>query len=123
MTGPAEPGWIRRLTAQCLQHRRLVVLACTATLIAVAVDLATPLLAKVAIDDATGVNDGGPGLPVIVTALILAAVIRFGCQFGRRITAGRLSIVVQNALRLRLFDTLLSLDGGPTSVWRPGREV
>ena len=63
-----------------------------------------PLLAKVAIDDATGVNDGGPGLPVIVTALILAAVIRFGCQFGRRITAGRLSIV-QNALRLRLFDT------------------
>ena len=47
MTGPAEPGWIRRLTAQCLQHRRLVVLACTATLIAVAVDLATPLRFRV----------------------------------------------------------------------------
>ena len=123
MTGPAEPGWIRRLTAQCLQHRRLVVLACTATLIAVAVDLATPLLAKVAIDDATGVNDGGPGLPVIVTALILAAVIRFGCQFGRRITAGRLSIVVQNALRLRLFDTLLSLDGTAQNEIRTGQIV
>ncbi|QHN30418.1 ATP-binding cassette domain-containing protein [Gordonia amarae] len=118
-----EPGWIRRLTAQCLEHRRLVVLTVAATLIAVAVDLASPLLAKAAIDDATGVTDTGPGLLLIVTALVVAAVIRFACQFGRRMTAGRLSIVVQNTLRLRLFDTLLRLDGAAQDQIRTGQIV
>ncbi|MFZ2240580.1 MAG: ABC transporter ATP-binding protein, partial [Gordonia amarae] len=120
MTGP---GWIRRLIAQCLEHRRLVVLTIAATLIAVAVDLAAPLLAKAAIDDATGVTDAGPGLSLIVAALVVAAVIRFGCQFGRRMTAGRLSVVVQNTLRLRLFDTLLRLDGAAQDQIRTGQIV
>ena len=118
-----EPGWVRRLTAQCLEHRHLVVLTCLATLTAVSVDLAAPLLAKAAIDDATGVGHGGPGLTVIVTALVAAAVIRFGCQFARRMTAGRLSIVVQNTLRLKLFDTLLRLDGAAQGHIRTGQIV
>ena len=119
----ASTGWIRRLTRECLRFRGLVVLTLTVTLIAVAVDLVVPLLAKAAIDHATGVAADNTPLTVIVVALVVLAFVRYACQFGRRLTAGRLSINVQNALRLRLLDTLLHLDGHAQNQIRTGQIV
>ncbi|MGV9713452.1 ABC transporter ATP-binding protein [Gordonia sp. NPDC003424] len=124
---PDTPGrprrWIRRLGGECWQYRRLVIITLVVTGIAVAVDLIAPLLAKSAIDHATGAVTGGPSIPLIVGALVTLAVVRYLCQFGRRLTAGRLSINVQNGLRLRLLDTLLHLDGNAQSRIRTGQIV
>lgn len=116
-------GWIRRLASECWQHRALVLITLTVTGVAVAVDLVAPLLAKSAIDHATGAVTGGPSIELIVGALLTLAVVRYLCQFGRRLTAGRLSITVQNGLRLRLLDTLLHLDGNAQNQIRTGQIV
>ncbi|GAC48515.1 ABC transporter ATP-binding protein [Gordonia aichiensis] len=119
-----EPvGWIRRLAAECWRHRRLVVVTLAVTLVAVGVDLVAPLLAKAAIDHATGAVHGGPTIATIVGALLVLAVVRYACQFGRRLTAGQLSISVQNAIRLRLMRTLLHLDGAAQSRISTGQVV
>ncbi len=115
--------WVRRLATECWRYRRLVVITLTVSLVAVGVDLAAPLLAKSALDHATGAVHGGPSLALIVGALAVLAVVRYGCQLGRRLTAGRLSISVQNALRLRLLDTLLHLDGNAQNQIRTGQIV
>ncbi|WLP92981.1 ABC transporter ATP-binding protein [Gordonia sp. NB41Y] len=114
-----------RLTADCLHHRRLVVITLTVTLIAVAVDLVAPLLSKAALDRAThpSVATTGLTISVIVALLIGLAVVRYVCQFGRRLTAGRLSVEVQNSLRLRLLDTILHLDGAGQGQIRTGQIV
>ncbi|MFW0797463.1 ABC transporter ATP-binding protein [Gordonia sp. CPCC 205515] len=114
---------MRRLAAECWQHRALVIVTLTVTGIAVAVDLVAPLLAKAAIDHATGAVVGGPSIALIVGALLTLAVVRYLCQFSRRLTAGRLSINVQNGLRLRLLDTLLHLDGNAQNQIRTGQIV
>nr|WP_232017142.1 ABC transporter ATP-binding protein [Gordonia insulae] len=114
---------MRRLAAECWRHRALVLITLGVTAVAVAVDLIAPLLAKAAIDHATGAVRDGLTMPVIIGALLTLAVIRYACQFGRRLTAGRLSIVVQNALRLRLLDTLLHLDGNAQNQIRTGQIV
>ena len=93
------------------------------TLVAVGVDLVAPLLAKAAIDHATGAVHGGPTIATIVGALLVLAVVRYACQFGRRLTAGQLSISVQNAIRLRLMRTLLHLDGAAQSRISTGQVV
>jgi ATP-binding cassette, subfamily B, bacterial len=121
---PTAPRrWIRRLAAECWRHRRLVLITLAVTVVAVGVDLIAPLLAKAAIDHATGAVHDGLSLRTIVIALLVLAVVRYGCQFGRRLTAGRLSINVQNALRLRLLDTLLHLDGNAQNQIRTGQIV
>ena len=122
-TPASSKGWIRRLLDECLRFRGLVAITLTVTLIAVAVDLVVPLLAKAAIDHATGAVKDATPLTVIVTALVVLAFVRYACQFGRRLTAGRLSINVQNALRLRLLDTLLHLDGTSQNQIRTGQIV
>lgn len=100
-----------------------MVVTLAVTLVAVAVDLVAPLLAKAAIDHATGAQRGGATISVIVAALLVLAVVRYACQFGRRLTAGQLSISVQNALRLRLMHTLLHLDGAAQSRISTGQVV
>ncbi|WP_431309292.1 ABC transporter ATP-binding protein [Gordonia sesuvii] len=120
---PERVGWIRRLTAECLRHRGLVGVTLAVTAVAVAVDLIAPLLAKAAIDHATGAVRDGLSIQLIVTGLVVLAVVRYGCQFGRRLTAGRLSIKVQNGLRLQLLDTLLHLDGNAQNRIRTGQIV
>lgn len=119
----SRAGWIRRLAAECARFPGLVALTLTVTVVAVGVDLVAPLLAKAAIDHATGAVRDSWGIPVIVAALLVLAVIRYGCQFGRRYTAGRLSINVQNGLRLQLLHTLLRLDGATQAQIRTGQIV
>ncbi|UVF80841.1 ABC transporter ATP-binding protein [Gordonia mangrovi] len=120
---PTRRGWIRRLAAECGHHRALVTITLTVTAVAVAVDLIAPLLAKAAIDHATGAATDGWSIRLIVTALVVLAVVRYGCQFGRRLTAGRLSVSVQNGLRRKLLDTLLHLDGNAQNQIRTGQIV
>ncbi|GAC56780.1 putative ABC transporter permease/ATP-binding protein [Gordonia hirsuta DSM 44140 = NBRC 16056] len=116
-------GWVRRLGARCLQHRALTVATALATLGAVAADLVTPLFARAAIDHATGASPARVALSVLVLALLIAAAIRYACQFGRRLLAGKLSIVVQDGLRRSMLDTLLHLDGRAQDSIRTGQVV
>ncbi|WP_439033052.1 ABC transporter ATP-binding protein [Gordonia terrae] len=116
-------GWIRKLVRESWRYRRIVIVTMSVTLIAVGVDVGVPLLAKAAIDHATGVVDDDLSLDTIIAALVVLAVIRYVCHLGRRVFAGRLAINVQNTLRLRLLDTLLHLDGRSQHQIRTGQIV
>ncbi|MFT4087242.1 MAG: ABC transporter ATP-binding protein [Gordonia sp. (in: high G+C Gram-positive bacteria)] len=127
MTAPEESGrnrrWPRRLLRECLKYRRLAILTAVGTLAAVAADLVTPLLARAAIDHATGHRPAAVGLTVLVVFLLTAAVLRYGAQFGRRFSAGKLAIYVQDNLRRALLETLLHLDGHAQDGIRTGQVV
>ncbi|MFC8180966.1 ABC transporter ATP-binding protein [Rhodococcus sp. NPDC057297] len=114
-------SWIRRLVAQCWVHRRTAVGALAVTMIAAVIDISFPLLTRIAIDDASA----GAGETIMWVALAIGglAVIRFGCQFGRRLLAGRLSIDVQHDLRLGLLSSLQRLDGRKQDEIRTGQVV
>ncbi|MFZ2510529.1 MAG: ABC transporter ATP-binding protein, partial [Gordonia sp. (in: high G+C Gram-positive bacteria)] len=116
-------GWLSRLGARCWQHRRLTLATGAVTLGAVAADLVAPLLARAAIDHATGAAAARFALSALIGALLGAALIRYGCQFGRRLLAGRLSIVVQDDLRRSMLATLLRVDGPSQDGIRTGQVV
>lgn len=116
-------GWIRRLTRECLHHRRLVAITLSVTGIAVLIDLTVPLLTKAAIDEATGVASHGYTIGAIAAAMAGLALLRYACQYGRRVTAGQLSLNVQNSLRLSLLNTILRLDGAAQDQIRTGQVV
>ncbi|MGB3605089.1 MAG: ABC transporter ATP-binding protein [Gordonia sp. (in: high G+C Gram-positive bacteria)] len=120
---PATDGWIRRLVAQAFRHRRLFITMISVTLGAVAVDLVTPLITKAAVDSATGQSTVSIALSVLIAALLIGAVARYGFQFGRRMTAGRMSITVQDDLRRELLDTLHHVDGPSRDTIRTGQVV
>lgn len=107
-----SPGWIRRLGAEAWQHRRVALGALTVTVVAALIDITFPLLTKLALDSAT--HPEGHDLQLIglaAAAIAGGAVVRFGCQYGRRMLAGRLSLDVQHDLRLGLLASLQRLDG------------
>ena len=124
---PRSPGWISRLVAECLHHRRTAFGALAVTVVAALIDIAFPLLTKVAVDSATGQGNVPAGdlrpIGFAAGAIALGAVIRFGCQYGRRMLAGRLSLDVQHDLRLRLLGSLQRLDGHGQDRIRTGQVV
>ncbi|TYQ11092.1 UNVERIFIED_ORG: ATP-binding cassette subfamily B protein [Gordonia westfalica J30] len=122
-TPTTSPGWIRKLLGEAWRYRRTVIVTLTVTMIAVGVDVVMPLLAKGAIDRATGVIDDDIALSTIITGLVVLAFVRYACHFGRRVFAGRLAVNVQNNLRRRLLDTLLHLDGRSQHQIRTGQIV
>ncbi|MFD4467581.1 ABC transporter ATP-binding protein [Rhodococcus sp. NPDC058505] len=114
-------GWIRRLTAECWRHRGLTVGALAVTMIAAVIDITFPLLTRIAVDDAaTGATDV---IVVVAAAIAALGVVRFGCQFARRMLAGRLSLDVQHDLRLGLLGSLQRLDGVGQDQLRTGQVV
>ncbi|MCF8570608.1 ABC transporter ATP-binding protein/permease [Gordonia sp. HY002] len=117
-------GWIASLLAQCFVRRPVAVATIVTTLGAVAIDLVAPLLVRAAVDLATG-EPTAPDvtLTVIVVALVVAAVVRYACQFGRRMSAGALAVSVQDRLRREILDTLLHLDGRSRDEIRTGQIV
>ena len=121
--GSAQPptGWIRRLAAQCWIHRRTAAGALVVTMIAAAIDISFPLLTRIAVDDA-GAGDSS-AIKVVASAIAGLAVVRFGCQYGRRLLAGKLSIDVQHDLRLGLLGSLQRLDGRRQDEIRTGQVV
>ncbi|GAA1894421.1 ABC transporter ATP-binding protein [Williamsia serinedens] len=104
-------GWIRRLAAECARHRALLTITLAVTAVGVAIDLSVPLVTKAAIDTATGAASHGFSIATLGGALVALGVVRFVAQFFRRLTAGRLSLTVQNVLRTSILSTLLRLDG------------
>lgn len=117
----APRGWVRRLTAQCMLHRRTALGALGVTMIAAVIDISFPLLTRVAIDDATAGK--GDVILTVAVAIALLGLVRFACQFGRRMLAGRLSIDVQHDLRLDLLASLQRLDGRKQDEIRTGQVV
>ncbi|MFC4605681.1 ABC transporter ATP-binding protein [Rhodococcus kronopolitis] len=122
MAPDARPrGWIRRLAAACWAHRAVTIGALTVTVIAAVIDISFPLLARIAVDDAgSGATEA---IAVVAAAIAGLAVVRFGCQFGRRMLAGKLSLDVQHDLRLGLLGSLQRLDGAGQDQIRTGQVV
>ncbi|RVW06084.1 ABC transporter ATP-binding protein [Rhodococcus spongiicola] len=119
-----QQGWIRRLGAECWNHRRTVVGALSVTVIAAIIDILFPLLTKFALDAATTGESSATSVIARITALIaVLACVRFGCQYGRRMLAGRLSLDVQHDLRLGLLGSLQRLDGRGQDQIRTGQVV
>lgn len=106
---------------QGLRDKWLIALAALLTTLAVvAFEVTIPLLTRDAVDTAVGESTGGAAarllpnltpLTAIVIVLVGVALIRYGFQFGRRFTAGKLSIDIQHRLRVRVLDSLQQLDG------------
>lgn len=90
-------------------------------MIAAVIDISFPLLTRIAIDDASAGK--GSTIGAIAIAIGALGVVRFGCQFGRRFLAGRLSIDVQHDLRLGLLASLQRLDGRRQDDIRTGQIV
>jgi ATP-binding cassette subfamily B protein len=120
-TGTPAPGWIRRLTRACLQHRRTAVLALLASALGVSADAITPLLVRAAVDDA--VAGSTAVLAPIVAGVLGLAVFRFAFAFLRRYLAGRLSLDVQHDLRRQVFASVQRLDGQRQDALRTGQVV
>ncbi len=90
-------------------------------MIAAVIDISFPLLTRIAIDGASAGE--GSTIGAIAIAIGALGVVRFGCQFGRRFLAGRLSIDVQHDLRLGLLASLQRLDGRRQDDIRTGQVV
>lgn len=117
----APTGWIRRLAGACWQHPRLTVAALAASGIGVGMEAVTPLLTRLAVDDAIAGRTSRLGL--LVTGVLAIAVLRFGTAFVRRYLGGRLSLDVQHDLRRAAFRSVQRLDGAKQDGLRTGQVV
>nr|WP_225976604.1 MULTISPECIES: ABC transporter ATP-binding protein [Corynebacterium] len=135
---------LRRLLSTAWELKSVSLFAIVCTLAEVVAELSVPLLTGSAVDIATGSREGtswtefvhrsgifspfgvsgsADALRIVVISLILAALIRFVFQAGRRYSAGRLSISVQHLLRIRILSTLSRLDGPGHDRIRTGEVV
>lgn len=114
-------GWIRRLASTCMRHRGLLFGALAVSALATVIDVTFPLLTRAAIDGATAGRTSAIG--TIAIAIASLGVVRWGCQFGRRLLAGKLSLDVQHRLRLELLGSLQALDGQGQDSIRTGQVV
>ncbi|MEU1963055.1 ABC transporter ATP-binding protein [Nocardia sp. NPDC019304] len=119
--GGCSPGWIRRLWDECLPHRAVLGGLAAAVLGGAVVETAGPLLTKRAVD-AAGIGDTA-AISVVAGLILVLAVSRSAAGFGRRWLAGRLSLDVQHALRVRLLAALQRLDGVGQDTLRTGQVV
>ncbi|MEJ5998613.1 ABC transporter ATP-binding protein [Corynebacterium sp. H130] len=123
---------MRRLWGIIASYPLTTASAVLATIGVVTFELCIPLLTRDAVDVATGQASGStatrllpmyPELTAIVIVMIAVALARFLSQFGRRYTAGLLSINVQHRIRIALLDTLQKLDGPGQDRIRVGQVV
>ncbi|WP_080795551.1 ABC transporter ATP-binding protein [Corynebacterium pacaense] len=132
-----SPNRLRQLIGVAWEHPGLTTVTVLAAIAATLFELALPLLTGGAIDLALG--QGGqtlttsfierfrPGamsvLGAVIALMILVALARYLAQFGRRYTAGRLSIGVQHTIRLKTLASLQRLDGPGQDEIRTGQVV
>ena len=115
----ASAGWIRRLAAACWRHPALVVLSLCAAMLGVGMQAGSPLLVKVAVDDAVAGRTGNLGW--LAAALVGLQLLTFGGAFARRYLGGRLALDVQHDLRRSVFGAVSRLDGGKQDSMRTGQ--
>lgn len=115
---------LRQLGRSAAQRPGVVWAAAVSTVLIACFEVVVPLLTKDAVDIAVGQSASGfptrvfPGLPplgAVVACLLIVALARFGFQFFRRFSAGRLSLAIQHDLRVRVLESVHGLDG-------PGQE-
>ncbi|MCJ0904716.1 ABC transporter ATP-binding protein [Rhodococcus sp. ARC_M6] len=121
-TSAQHPGWIRRLVHACWRSRGTVIGALAVTVVAATIDISFPLLTRYAIDAADDQN-AEKVIAIAALAIVALAIVRFTCQYGRRMLAGRLSLNVQHDLRLALLGSLQRLDGRGQDEIRTGQVV
>ena len=117
----SSPGWIRRLSAACWRHRRLVVLSIASSVIGVGFQAAGPVLVKLVVDDAVAGTTAR--LAWLVAALVLMELSTFATAFVRRYLGGRLALDVQHDLRQQVFGAVQRLDGAKQDTLRTGQVV
>ncbi|WP_344866958.1 ABC transporter ATP-binding protein [Amycolatopsis ultiminotia] len=93
----------------------------TAAVFSVAVQAASPLLVRSAVDDAVAGHTAQ--LTGIAVTLVALQVVAFGSAFLRRYVGGRLALDVQHDLRNRVFKAVSRLDGGKQDALRTGQVV
>lgn len=109
------------MVAACWRHPWAVVVALGAAVTSVGLQAVTPLIVKVAVDDAVGGRTAGLGLLAI--ALIGIQVLMFSTAFVRRYVGGRMALDVQHDLRQEVFAAVSRLDGGRQDGLRTGQIV
>ncbi len=114
-------GWLRRITADCWQYRRDVLLALGASLGGMAITALVPLLPRLIIDDVIvhRTRSLGPWAGLMV----LAAVAVYALTYVRRYYGGRLALDVQHDLRTSMFRTISRLDGASQDELDTGQVV
>ncbi|MEX2972468.1 ABC transporter ATP-binding protein [Streptomyces sp. C184] len=102
-------GWARRLTRDCWQYKKDVLLALGSSLAGMAVLALVPLVPRLIIDDVIvrHVRRLGPWAGL----LVVAAVVVYVLTYIRRFYGGRLALDAQHDLRTRMFAAIARLDG------------
>ncbi|MFG2096731.1 ABC transporter ATP-binding protein [Streptomyces sp. NPDC048612] len=108
-TDRARAGWARRLTRDCWQYRKDVLLALGSSLAGMAVLALVPLVPKLIIDDVI-IGHERPLAPW-AALLVVAAVAVYVLTYIRRFYGGRLALDIQHDLRTRMFGSIARLDG------------
>jgi ATP-binding cassette subfamily B protein len=112
---------MHRLFLDCWRHPYVVVAALLASGIGVGTEALTPLVTRLAVDDAvTGTTQR---LGWLVATLTGVALLHFGTAFVRRYLGGRLSLDVQHDLRNAVFRAVQKLDGAKQDSLRTGQVV
>ncbi|MFI1738218.1 ABC transporter ATP-binding protein [Streptomyces sioyaensis] len=102
-------GWARRLTRDCWQYKKDVLLALGSSLAGMAVLALVPLVPRLIIDDVI-VRHARP-LGPWAGLLVVAAVVVYVLTYIRRFYGGRLALDAQHDLRTRMFAAIARLDG------------
>src|SRR3954469_10393770 len=97
----AQQSWARRLTRDCWQYKKDVLLALGASLAGMAVMALVPLVPKLIIDDVIVKHDRW--LAPWTSLLIVPPLVVFVLTYVRRSYGGRLALDVQHALRTEMF--------------------
>ncbi|MGY5125841.1 ABC transporter ATP-binding protein [Streptomyces nigrescens] len=108
-TDTERAGWARRLTRDCRQYRKDVLLALGSSLAGMAVLALVPLVPKLIIDEVIVRHERALG--PWAALLVAAAVVVYVLTYIRRFYGGRLALDVQHDLRTRMFGAIARLDG------------
>ncbi|MGW2026769.1 ABC transporter ATP-binding protein [Streptomyces decoyicus] len=108
-TDTERVGWARRLSRDCWQYKKDVLLALGSSLAGMGVLALVPLVPKLIIDDVIVQHERplGPWAGVLVAAAVVVYVL----TYIRRFYGGRLALDAQHDLRTRMFGAISRLDG------------